>query len=160
MSIIRNKRRRTIALGIVAALVVAGGAIAYWTASGTGSGTASVGTDSGLPISAVTFGNSLYPGGKSPVSFTLTNPSTTAAVTVSSVAADTAFGGGTGVTGLPGGCLATDFSFPAYAVNQSIPAGGTLNVTVATAGGLAMANTALNQDACKSGAPVLHLKAN
>ena len=45
-------------------------------------------------------------------------------------------------------------------MNQSIPAGGTLNVTVPTAGGLAFANTAVNQDACKGASPVLHLKAS
>ena len=159
MSIIRNKRSRAIVFGLVAAIVVAGAAIAFWTSSGTGQGTATVGTSSGLPISAVTFGNTLYPGGKSPVSFTITNSSANSAITVNQVAADTSFGA-TGVTGLPGGCLAADFTFPTYTVNQSIPAGGTLNVSVPTAGGLAFANTAVNQDACKGASPVLHLKAS
>lgn len=159
MSIIRRKRTRAIVFGLVAAIVVAGAAIAFWTSSGTGQGTATVGTDSGLPISAVTFGNTLYPGGKSPVSFTITNSSANSAITVAQVAADTSFGA-TGVTGLPGGCSAADFTFPTYTVNQSIPAGGTLNVTVPTAGGLAFANTGSNQDACKGASPVLHLKAS
>ena len=159
MSIIRSKRKRAVVFGLVAALVVAGAAIAFWTSSGTGSGTATVGTDSGLPISAVTFGNTLYPGGKTPVSFTITNSSASTAITVAQVAADTSFGA-TGVTGLPGGCLAADFTFPTFTVNQSIPAGGTLNLTVPTAGGLAFANTAVNQDACKGASPVLHLKAS
>ena len=159
MSIIRSKRKRAVVFGLVAALVVAGAAIAFWTSTGTGAGTAAVGTDSGLPISAVTFGNTLYPGGKSPVSFTITNSSANSAITVAQVAADTSFGA-TGVTGLPGGCLAADFTFPTYTVNQSIPAGGTLNLTVPTAGGLAFANTAVNQDACKGASPVLHLKAS
>ena len=159
MSINRRKRSRAIVFGLVAALIVAGAAIAFWTSTGTGSGTATVGTSSGLPISAVTFGNTLYPGGKSPVSFTITNSSASSAITVNQVAADTSFGA-TGVTGLPGGCLAADFTFPTFAVNQSIPAGGTLNVTVPTAGGLAFANTAVNQDACKGASPVLHLKAS
>ena len=159
MSIIRRKRSRTFVFGLIAALVVAGAAIAFWTSTGTGQGTATVGTDSGLPISAVTFGNTLYPGGKSPVSFTITNSSANSAITVAQVAADTSFGA-TGVTGLPGGCLPADFTFPTFTVNQSIPAGGTLNLTVPTAGGLAFANTAVNQDACKNAAPVLHLKAS
>ena len=159
MNSIRRKRSRAIVFGLVAALVVAGAAIAFWTSTGTGQGTATVGTSSGLPISAVTFGNTLYPGGKSPVSFTITNSSANSAITVNQVAADTSFGA-TGVTGLPGGCLAADFTFPTFTVNQSIPAGGTLNVTVPTAGGLAFANTAVNQDACKGASPVLHLKAS
>ena len=159
MSIIRSKRKRAVVFGLVAALVVAGAAIAFWTSTGTGQGTATVGTSSGLPISAVTFGNTLYPGGKSPVSFTITNSSANSAITVAQVAADTSFGA-TGVTGLPGGCLPADFTFPTFTVNQSIPAGGTLNLTVPTAGGLAFANTAVNQDACKGASPVLHLKAS
>ena len=159
MSIIRNKRSRAIVFGLVAAIVVAGAAIAFWTSSGTGQGTATVGTDSGLPISAVTFGNTLYPGGKSPVSFTITNSSANSAITVNQVAADTSFGTN-GITGLPGGCLPADFTFPTFTVNQSIPASGTLNLTVPTAGGLAFANTAVNQDACKGASPVLHLKAS
>ena len=159
MSIIRNKRSRAIVFGLVAAIVVAGAAIAFWTSTGTGQGTATVGTSSGLPISAVTFGNTLYPGGKTPVSFTITNSSANTAITVNQVAADTSFGTN-GITGLPGGCNPADFSFPNYAVNQSIPASGTLNVTIPTAGGLAFANTAVNQDACKGAAPVLHLKAS
>ncbi len=111
MSIIRKKRSRAIVFGLVAALVVAGGAIAFWTSTGTGSGTASVGTDSGLPISAVTFGNTLYPGGKTPVSFTITNSSANSAITVAQVVADTSFGTN-GITGLPGGCNPADFTFP------------------------------------------------
>ena len=159
MSIIRSKRRRAVVFGLVAALVVAGGAIAFWTSTGTGSGTASVGTDSGLTITGVAFGNALYPGTRSPVSFTITNSSPNSAITVAQVMADTSFGTN-GITGLPGGCDPADFSFPNYTVNQSIPASGTLNVTVPTAGGLALSNTASNQDACKNASPVLHLKAS
>jgi len=159
MSIIRRKRSRVIALGLVAVLVAGGAAIAFWTSSGTGSGTATVGTDSGLTITGVAFGNALYPGTKSPVSFTITNSSANSAVTVAQVVADTSFGTN-GITGLPGGCDPADFSFPNYTVNQSIPASGTLNVTIPTSGGLALSNTASNQDACKNAAPVLHLKAS
>ena len=159
MSIIRRKRSRVIALGLVAVLVAGGAAIAFWTSSGTGSGTATVGTDSGLTITGVAFGNALYPGTKSPVSFTITNSSANSAVTVAQVVADTSFGTN-GITGLPGGCDPADFSFPNYTVNQSIPASGTLNVTIPTSGGLALSNTASNQDACKNATPVLHLRAS
>lgn len=162
MSILRTKRSRTIVIGVVAALIVAGGAIAFWTSSGTGSGNATVGTDSGLPISAVSFGNTLYPGGKTPVTFTITNSSANSAITFTQVAADTAFGS-TGVDGALGLCSAADFTFPTYTfggVPQSLPAGGSQTYTVVTASGLAFANTASNQDACKGKTPVLHLKAS
>lgn len=161
MSILRTKRSRTIVIGVVAALIVAGGAIAFWTASGTGSGNATVGTDSGLTLSAVTFGGPLYPGGKTAVNFTITNPSANTPVTVTQVAADTV-AGTNGMTNL-GGCNAADFTFPTYTfggVPQSIPAGGTISVSIPTVSGLAYANTASNQDACKGGTPKLNLKAS
>jgi hypothetical protein len=157
MSIIRSKRNRTVILGIIGALVVAGGAIAFWTTSGTGSGTATVGTDAGVTFSTVTYsGLPLYPGTSAGVNFTLTNASASAPVRISSVVADNAVHTN-GISGLPVGCQQTDFTFPNLAVNQEIPAGGSL---VLTTGTLQFANTAVNQDACENASPVLHLKVN
>lgn len=59
------------------------------------------------------------------------------------------------VTGLPGSCLAADFSFGDVTLNESVAASGNgPNHT----GTLSMANTGSNQDACKNQSPVLHLK--
>lgn len=154
MSIIRRKRTRTIVVGLVAALVVAGGAIAYWTTSGTGSGTASVGTDSGVTFGGIAFASTLYPGSSTNVTFSITNTSANTPVQIGQVVADTA-AGTNGITGLPVGCSAADFSFANLTVNQSIPASGTIGPLT---GVLSFANTASNQDACKNAAPVLHLK--
>jgi hypothetical protein len=147
------RKRILVPVVVIAAFAVAGVAVAYFTASGTGSGTASVGTDSGVTITGVSFDNTLYPGGSTTVRFTINNPSSNTAVSVDKVVADTRYGT-TGVDGLPVGCSAADFTFGAVSVGRSIPASGSVSAT----GTLSMANTSANQDACKSGAPVLHLK--
>ena len=147
----RFAKKQWIILGIAA--VVAGmaafGAYAYWTASGTGQGTATVGTDNGVTIVVTNMGAALYPGGSAAVTFHVQNNSTTAPVMVGKVVQDGA------VTGLTGGCLAADFSFGDVTLNESVAASGNgPNHT----GSLSMANTGSNQDACKTQSPVLHLK--
>jgi hypothetical protein len=146
MSKLVTKKRALIGLCVVA-LASTGVAYAYWTASGTGSGTASTGTDSGVTISGVTFDNSLYPGGSTTVHFTIKNNSTTAPVKVDKVKQNGP------VSGLASGCLAADFSFANVAINHEFAASESQDYT----GTLSMANTTANQDACKSGAPVLGL---
>ena len=147
----RYARKRLVLLGVVA--VVAGmaafGAYAYWTASGTGAGTATVGTDSGVTIVVTNTGAALYPGGSATITFHVQNDSSSSAVTVGKVVQDGP------VTGLPVGCSAADFSFGDVTLNESVAASGNgANHT----GTLSMANTASNQDACKNASPVLHLQ--
>jgi hypothetical protein len=151
----RKLMRKRILVPVVAlaALAVAGIAVAYFTASGTGSGTASVGTVSDVTITGVSFDATLYPGGSTPVRFTIGNSSANTAVSVDKVVADTRYGT-TGVDGLPRGCDATDFTFGDVTVNASIPANG----STTGSGTLSMANSSANQDACQGAAPVLHLK--
>ncbi len=143
--------RKTIAILAVsaAAVIAALGAYAYWTASGTGSGTASVGTDDGVSISNVSFGGaSLYPGEDVTVTFDVVNDSADAPVKVDKVVQDGA------VTGLPTGCSAADFSFDDVTINHEFAASESQSYS----GTLSMANTTVNQDACKNASPVLHLK--
>lgn len=147
----RFAKKQWVILGLAA--VVAGmaafGAYAYWTASGTGQGTASVGTDNGVTIVVTNMGAALYPGGSATVTFHVQNDSTSASVMVGKVVQDGA------VTGLPGSCPAADFSFGDVTLNESVAASGNgPNHT----GTLSMANTASNQDTCKNQSPVLHLK--
>jgi hypothetical protein len=147
------RKRILVPVVAIAAIAVAGIAVAYFTASGTGSGTASVSTDSGVTITGVAFDNALYPGGSTAVRFTIDNPSSTTSVNVDKVVADTRYGT-TGVDGLPTRCAAADFTFGDVTVNASIAAGR----SVSAAGTLSMANSASNQDACQGASPVLHLK--
>jgi hypothetical protein len=147
----RFTKRTRILLGVIAACaaLAAVGAYAYWTASGTGSGTASVGTDSGVSIVVTDTGSALYPGGSATITFHVHNNSTTSSVEVGKVVQDGP------VTGLTGGCSASDFSFADVTLNETVAASGD---GADKTGTLSMANTGSNQDACKTQSPVLHLK--
>jgi hypothetical protein len=147
------RKRILVPVVAIAAIAVAGIAVAYFTASGTGSGTASVGAGSGVTISNVSFDATLYPGGSTPVRFTIDNPSADTAVQVDKVVADTSYGT-TGVDGLPGGCDASDFTFGDVSVSTSIPAGRSTSAS----GTLSFADSGRNQDVCQGASPVLHLK--
>src|SRR5436305_2610814 len=66
--------RRKVVVGLsVAALAIAGAAIAYFTTNGSGTGTGAVGTNSALTIHAST-GGAIYRGTSTTVSFTADNP--------------------------------------------------------------------------------------
>ncbi|MGB2711422.1 MAG: hypothetical protein WBC33_07880 [Conexibacter sp.] len=147
------RKRVLIPVAAVMALAIAGVAVAYFTSSGTGSGTASVGTDAGVTISPVTVNATLYPGGSSSVDFTVNNTSADTSAKVDKVVADTA-AGTNGITGLPAGCDAADFHFGDVTVNADIAASGSASAS----GTLSMDNTSANQDACKGASLTLHLK--
>jgi hypothetical protein len=61
----KNTRKRTVkVLALTAALVVAGGtAFAWWTAGGTGTGSASTGSVTGITVNQTSSVTGLYPGG-------------------------------------------------------------------------------------------------
>jgi hypothetical protein len=146
------RKRILVPVAVIAALAVAGIAVAYFTASGTGSGRATVGSAAGVSIDNVTFDSTLYPGGSTTVRFTITNSSADTAVSVDKVVADTTYGT-TGVDGLPRGCSAADFTFADVSVGRSIPASGSVDAT----GTLRFADNG-NQDLCQGSAPDLYLK--
>ncbi len=70
----RRHKKRTAALVSLLALIVAGGAVAYFTASGSGSGSATVGTSTPVTLTGATSGT-LYPGTSETVTLSATNPS-------------------------------------------------------------------------------------
>ena len=74
MSYLVRRKRRLLVLGAIGVLAVVGVAVAYFTTSGSGTGTASVGTSSALTIHGSS-ASTLYPGTSSTVSFTVDNPS-------------------------------------------------------------------------------------
>jgi hypothetical protein len=147
------RKRILVPVAAIAALAVAGIAVAYFTASGTGSGTASVGSAAGVTITGVTIDDTLYPGASSTVRLTINNSSSDTAVQVDKVVADTSTYTN-GISGLPDGCDPADFSFGDVSVNTSIAASRSTDTT----GTLRFANTSANQDACQGASPVLHLK--
>ena len=151
------KKRALIALFTVCVLAVAGAAYAYFTSSGSGTGTATVGSSSAVTLHA-TVNSTLYPGGSSPVSFTVDNPSSGAQrVGTISLASITVDAGHSSCSTVIGGGN-PDFTMGAVAVNQVFPAGNGQSVT--PTGTLAMNDTGVNQDACQGATLTLHLTNN
>jgi hypothetical protein len=145
------------ALGCVAALTAAGAAIAYFTSSGSGTGTAAVGSSSAVTLHA-TISSNLYPGSSSPVSLTVDNPSSGAqrvgTVTLAGISVDA--GHSACSTTISGGN--PDFTMPAVNVNKVFPSGNGQSVT--PSGTLTMNETGVNQDACQGATLTLQLTNN
>lgn len=143
----RFNKRGLAAFGVGVIVVAGAGAgFAYWTQSGGGTGSGTVGTTGTVTLTGAFPSAQLYPGGSVPVTLTAAN-SGTSAVMVGSVSAI--------VTTNVAACLPADFSMPAVPQNTSVPAGAT--AAPLTGGTLSMANTAVNQDACKGATVTLTL---
>lgn len=148
----RIGKTKLIAVGAAtAAATLAIGGYAYFTSSGSGTGTATVGSTAAVALHGTTAG-SLYPGTSSTVSFTLDNPSTghqfLNTIHLAGVTADVGHAS----------CDVTDFTMPNVTANQDFPAGN--GQTVNATGTLSMANTAVNQDACQGATLTLNLTSN
>jgi hypothetical protein len=152
-----SKKRMFVALGSTCALAVAGVAIAYFTSTGSGTGTATVGSSSAVTIHG-TVSSNLYPGGSSPVSLTVDNPSSgsqrVGTITLSSISADA--GHSTCSIVITGGN--PDFTMPAVTVNHVYATGN--GQTVTPTGTLTMNDTGVSQDACQGATLTLHLTSN
>jgi len=138
-------KKRLLVLAVVAAVAAIGTtAFAYFTTTGSGSGSATVGTSSAVTLHG-TAASTLYPGTTSVVNFTVDNPSAghqyVATIHLVSVTTDAGHSS----------CVTTDFTMPDVTVNQDFPNGSGQSVT--PTGTLTMANTASSQDGCK-GAPL------
>lgn len=150
-------KRALIALGGTCALAIAGVAIAYFTTTGSGTGTAAVGSSSAVTLHA-TVSSTLYPGASSPVTFTVDNPSAgsqrVGTISLASISVDA--GHSSCSTVITGGN--PDFAMPAVAVNKTFVPGNGLSVT--PAGTLTMNETGVNQDACQGATLTLNLTNN
>jgi hypothetical protein len=152
-----TRKRALGALGCVTVVAFAGVAFAYFTSSGSGTGTAAVGSSSAVTLHA-TISSNLYPGSSSPVTLTVDNPSSgsqrVGTVTLASISVDAGHSGCS--TTISGGN--PDFTMPAVTVNKVSPSGNGQSVT--PAGTLTMNETGVNQDACQGAALTLHLTNN
>lgn len=152
-----NRKRAFTALGCVGALAVAGVAMAYFTSSGSGTGSASVGSSSSVTLHAGIASN-LYPGSSSPVTFTVDNPASgvqrVGTVSLASISVDA--GHSSCSTTIGGGN--PDFTMAPVPVNQVFPPGN--GQSVSATGTLAMNETGVNQDACQGATLTLHLTNN
>jgi hypothetical protein len=153
---LKNKKRVLAGIGLVATLAVTGVAVAYFSASGAGSGNAQVGTNAALTISpTITPGvGGIVPGGNpATVSLTVTNPATAkanvATVTMTGVLAYSDAAHTVNITGTGAGkCDTTQFSMAPVTENQQVPAGGP--TALANNGSLVFADSGSNQDGCKN----------
>jgi hypothetical protein len=160
----RLRRKRTIAAVLFLAGVGAVGGYAYFSASGSGTATATVGTSSALTLHGTASGT-LYPGLSTTVSFTADNPSSGSERIgtihlASVVACDTAFVAGACPSGHEvascesiddgsvGNAGASDFYMADVAANQNVASGNGQSITAT--GTLTMNNLATSQDTCKS----------
>jgi hypothetical protein len=152
-----TKKRAFAAFGCVCALTAAGAAFAYFTSSGAGTGSASVGSSSAVTLHATISAN-LFPGSSSPVKFTVDNPASgvqrVGTVSLSSISADA--GHSSCSTTISGGN--PDFTMAPVPVNQVFPSGS--GQEVSATGTLAMNETGVNQDACQGATLTLHLTNN
>jgi hypothetical protein len=142
-------KKRALVLGVVAALAVAGVAIAYWTTTGSGSGTGKVASSNGTISLSGTITEELTPGSTSPVTFTASNTNSSSLLvgTVHAVVSTDKVG-----------CTASDFVINDTEENQAIPA--KTEEALTTDGSIKMVDSAGNQDACKGATVTLTLSSN
>jgi hypothetical protein len=159
-----SRKRNIVVLAAVAALAVAGGAFAYFTSTGSGTGNATVGTASNWTVAQTSTSGTMYPGtSTSTINYTVTNPGTgnqELAGTTTAVAVATDGSGDivTGATSTPvAGCLASWFS-----TNNTSPAAKDLAPNASTTGSVvvSMTDAAASQNACQGATPNITISAS
>jgi len=152
-----SKKRVVLAAIVVAALAIASGvAYAYFTATGAGTGSATVGSATNIVLTPTITGT-LYPGGTpASVSILVKNNGAGAqhvgTVSLASIPPDA---GHSGCTTAVGG-----FSMAAVAVNQTLTASPSAGDHTTVTGSLVMADTAANQNVCQGATLTLNLTSN
>lgn len=142
--------KKKIIIATAAVLAIgAGTAFAYWSTTGSGTGSGTTAASNGTIVLHATFADGITPGGSTPVSFTADNAGT------SSLRVGTV----TTVVTASGTCDAAWFSVAPVAQNQTIAAGAS-GVALANQGSLVFADSADNQDACKNATITLTLSSN
>jgi hypothetical protein len=120
---------------LIVAAVAAFGAYAYFTSTGSGTGSATVGSSAGITLSGSPAAQ-LFPGGAdAPVTVSIHNPGGGKEYvgTISGTVADN------------GGCLGSWFTVDPVGYNASVAAGA----TVTTATNVRMTDSGTSQDACQ-----------
>jgi hypothetical protein len=161
MTRIKFTKKRVIATAIaIGALALAGGAFAYFTASGSGTGQATVGSSTPWTVTFGTTTGTMYPGaGTATLPYTVTNASTghqKLATTTASVNADTngyVTSHGTSVTGCQAAWFTAANTAPTAAdLASGAQATGSVAVT--------MTDAAVSQNACQGVTPDVTVSAS
>ncbi len=162
------KRRIAVLAVLLIALISAIGGWAYFTTTGSGSGTATVGTSSVLGLHG-TAGTTLYPGTTSSITFTVDNPSTGHQLlgTIHLAGVKACVGAGSSWNGTicsaggteAAGCESVEtgaadgntanFWMADVVENQDV-AGGAVGTAATNSGTLKMNNLSSAQDSCKN----------
>lgn len=150
-------RRRIAVVGSVIVLALAGGglAFAYFTASGSGTGSATVGSTGTWGVTAGSPSGTIYPGsGASTIIFSVQNTGTGDQQYSSAVATVNSSGGDITVNGSPvSGCMASWFSPSVTSdpgLGKNVAGSATVMVTVQVT---MPADSADNQNACQGKSP-------
>ena len=140
-----HKRRFALVATTVAAMLVGGGvAVAYWTTTGTGTGSAATGTSSAFTITQDSTNAGLTPGGAAQnLNFTINNTGTSpqyvAGVAISITGTSSA------------SCAASNFAVTQPTITAgNIPTGPTAYLGSTTGASIQLVETGTNQDACKN----------
>ena len=164
-----TKKRVLTALSALSVLAIASIALAYWTTSGSGSGTATAGSDAGVTVDGNP-ANGITPGGNVAVTSVIHNAHSQPQY-VKSLMVTITVSNAYNATSNPTGCKAADFTYKADAdnagtnpasnphtsdVSTDIAANGTKSVD----GHVYMADTTDNQDGCKNATVTLTYAAN
>jgi hypothetical protein len=106
-----KKKRVFIPLGVVASLAIAAGAFAYFTSTGSGTGSATVGSPANWTVTDTSTPVTLYPGaGSFAVTGTVVNPTGGAHQLLSTLTVTIGAPTGTGTDSSIAACTAADFA--------------------------------------------------
>jgi hypothetical protein len=157
-----TKKRTIVALTVVAALAVAGGAIAFFTSDGSGSGTASVGSAANYKVTVTLGSTALVPAGATnSVQVDVKNQGSAAqqisSLVPTSLTSDKA-GCATAYTSGASNDTTKDFYVAPISVpaNETIAAGNTYTATTT----IQMNDTGVSQDNCQNATLTLTYKAS
>ena len=154
-------KKRVAVLGTIAAVALTGGiAYAYFTDSGSGTGTASVGASSPITL-AGTITGTLYPAGEpASVSVLVTNPGSgsqyVGKVHLASITTDA----GHSACDLSVSGVNAAFTMADTAVVGTLTKSGTAGDHATATGSLQMNDTGVSQDACQGAPLTLHFTSN
>jgi hypothetical protein len=153
-----GRKRTSTALGLFLAVTVAGGAFAYWTIGGSGSGTATAGNVNPVTVNQLSTPSGMYPGGPTQaLSGDFDNPNASE-VFVHSVTAVVSAVTSAGDTNKPA-CDVSDFAIGGSALVDAEIASG--NGVGAWSGlTVRMLDNGANQDNCKDATVTITYTAN
>ena len=152
MRLFTNKKATAVVVGGVFLVASGGAAYAYWTTSGSGTGSASTGTTSAVGVVQDSTPTGMYPGGPAGSlngHFTSTNASNVNIGSVTAVVSSVT--NGSADSSKPS-CVPADYVISGASGSYTVPTGTSTPWTGLT---IALTNSAFNQDNCKSATAII-----